>query len=199
MIVTNPQNLSATHPSERDTLKALARGRLSAVDIGTFRGGTAHCLLEAMPNGFVHTIDTFDGRSGGDVISSWPQDALINDVLNNLSEFEGRYAIVIGESLLACQAFKDKSIDLVFIDAGHDYQSVADDIEAWTRKVRRGGILCGHDYDKHVTHYVPPECFEQHAHLDFCAEHLCHPGVVRAVDEAFKEVNHRDSVWWVEL
>ena len=199
MIISNPQNLSATRPNERDTLKSLACMKLVAVDVGTFRGGTAHCLLEVMPHGFVYTIDTFDGRSGGEVIASWPRDKLIEDVHNNLQEFDGRYSIIISESLLACQAFKDQSVDLVFIDAGHDYQSVSEDIKAWLPKVRSGGILCGHDYDKHVTHYVPPICFEQHSHLDFCAEHLCHSGVVRAVDEAFTFVNHRDSVWWVQL
>ncbi len=37
-------------------------------------------------------------------------------------------------------------LDLVYIDADHGYQAVKDDIEAWWPKIRKGGILCGHDF-----------------------------------------------------
>lgn len=53
--------------------------------------------------------------------------------------------------------------DFVFIDAAHSYRAVQQDIALWTRKVRPGGWLGGHDY------------------------HPRFPGVVRAVDEAFGE------------
>lgn len=40
----------------------------------------------------------------------------------------------------------DGTLDFVYIDARHDYQSVLDDLEAWFPKVRPGGIVAGHDY-----------------------------------------------------
>ena len=199
MIITSPQQLSATRPSERETLKWLARGKSVAVDVGTFRGGTAHCLLEAMPKGFVFTIDTFEGRTGGDLIATWPKPILLEDVQMNLAEFDGRCAIVVGESTAFAVAFKDRFADLVFLDAGHDYESVKADINAWLPKIKSGGIICGHDYDRYVSHYIPPECIAKHSHLDFCENHLCHPGVIRAVDEVFRDVKYRDSIWWVEV
>jgi hypothetical protein len=52
--------------------------------------------------------------------------------------------------------------DFVFIDAAHSYEAVRDDIRLWAPKVREGGWLGGHDY------------------------HPSWPGVVRAVDEAFR-------------
>ena len=42
----------------------------------------------------------------------------------------------------------DESLDFVFIDADHKYISICDDIREWAKKVRKGGIVSGHDYYK---------------------------------------------------
>lgn len=57
----------------------------------------------------------------------------------------------------------DEWADFVFIDAAHSYKAVKDDIARWQPKVKPGAWFGGHDY------------------------HPAHPGVVRAVDEAFGE------------
>src|SRR5207253_8367684 len=56
--------------------------------------------------------------------------------------------------------FADASVDFVFIDAGHDFNSVCNDIRVWLPKVKPGGVLAGHDY-----------------------EHPCCPDVSRAVEK----------------
>jgi len=52
-------------------------------------------------------------------------------------------------SVEASQYIADGSLDLVFIDAMHNYEEGKADILAWMPKVRPGGILCGHDYTRH--------------------------------------------------
>lgn len=49
-------------------------------------------------------------------------------------------------SLDAAKDIVDESLDFVFIDADHQYQAVKDDIHVWVKKVKRGGIISGHDY-----------------------------------------------------
>jgi len=49
-------------------------------------------------------------------------------------------------SVEASKEFADGSLDAVYIDAEHDPISVRSDINAWRTKVRKGGILCGHDF-----------------------------------------------------
>ncbi len=44
--------------------------------------------------------------------------------------------------------FEDESLDFVFIDGNHDFEYVVEDICKWTKKVRKGGIVSGHDYVK---------------------------------------------------
>jgi len=67
-------------------------------------------------------------------------------------------------SMDAVKDFEDESLDFVFIDANHDYKWVKEDIEEWSKKVKKGGIVSGHDYS--------PYHFK---------------GVVRAVDEWVKK------------
>jgi hypothetical protein len=49
-------------------------------------------------------------------------------------------------SVEAAQRVPDRSLDFVYIDARHDYDSVLEDLEAWFPKLRPGGIMAGHDY-----------------------------------------------------
>ena len=46
----------------------------------------------------------------------------------------------------AVRSIEEKEIDFVFIDAAHDYESVKKDILAWLPKVKKTGIIAGHDY-----------------------------------------------------
>jgi len=52
-------------------------------------------------------------------------------------------------SMEAINDFLDESLDFVFIDANHDYKWVSEDIREWSKKVRKGGIVSGHDYSDH--------------------------------------------------
>jgi len=54
--------------------------------------------------------------------------------------------IIRGNSVDVAKTFKNGSLDFVFIDANHTYKSVKEDIEAWFPKVRKGGVVSGHDY-----------------------------------------------------
>jgi predicted O-methyltransferase YrrM len=44
--------------------------------------------------------------------------------------------------------FAEKSLDFVFIDGAHDFDNVMLDLVLWSRRVRKGGIIAGHDYDE---------------------------------------------------
>ena len=49
--------------------------------------------------------------------------------------------------------YEDNSLDFVFIDAAHDYESVKKDLNAWYPKVKTGGTIAGHDYHYHCGVY----------------------------------------------
>lgn len=45
----------------------------------------------------------------------------------------------------AADRFEDNECHFVFIDAGHSYESVLKDLNAWYPKVKNNGIFAGHD------------------------------------------------------
>jgi hypothetical protein len=49
-------------------------------------------------------------------------------------------------SMDAVKDFPDRSLDFVYIDANHDIRHVIDDITEWSNKIKKGGIISGHDY-----------------------------------------------------
>lgn len=46
----------------------------------------------------------------------------------------------------ASTLYPNDSVDFVFIDGGHDYDCVKNDIKCWIPKIKKGGIMAGHDY-----------------------------------------------------
>jgi len=54
--------------------------------------------------------------------------------------------IIRKTSMEAVEEFKDNSLDFVYIDANHEFRYIAEDLSEWTKKVRSGGIVSGHDF-----------------------------------------------------
>jgi hypothetical protein len=53
---------------------------------------------------------------------------------------------VLKPSMVAVDDFNDNSLDFVFIDGNHTFEYAVNDIAEWSKKVKPGGIVSGHDY-----------------------------------------------------
>lgn len=122
--------------SEMIWLHLTAQKMNSIVEVGSWKGRSAHALASACP-GKVYLVDNFLGNP-----KEHPE--VEQELRANMSPFKN-VQIIKKSSLEAAQMFKDKSIDMVFIDASHDRKSVYDDIQAWYPKCKT--LLCGHDFD----------------------------------------------------
>jgi hypothetical protein len=78
---------------------------------------------------------------------------------------EGRVEIIRGYSYDALDSFADKSLDFIYIDACHLYDSVLWDLESYLPKLKDGGIISGHDYVDYPFFGVIA------AVNDFCSKH----------------------------
>ena len=62
-----------------------------------------------------------------------------------LQPWENRVKVLQGISWEMANLVEDNSLDFIFIDADHGYDSVKKDIIAWVPKVKRTGLIIGHD------------------------------------------------------
>jgi hypothetical protein len=71
-----------------------------------------------------------------------------NNFYNRLkNKIESKRCIPIQlDSISAATNFMDASVDVIYIDADHSYESVKSDLNIWYPKIRDGGFICGHDY-----------------------------------------------------
>lgn len=54
--------------------------------------------------------------------------------------------IIRKTSMEAVKDFADESLDFVYIDGNHQLKYVIEDLVEWSKKVKVGGIISGHDY-----------------------------------------------------
>ena len=74
----------------------------------------------------------------------WSGDNM-EEVFREKFKGESRLQILKGLSWDMAEFVENGSLDFVFIDADHSEESVKKDIRAWFWKVRKGGLICGHD------------------------------------------------------
>jgi len=72
------------------------------------------------------------------------QDKLYSITKERLAPYDCE--IIRKTSMEAAEDFEDESLDFVYIDGNHSFKYIAEDICEWTKKVRKGGIISGHDY-----------------------------------------------------
>ena len=75
-------------------------------------------------------------------------DSIYEEAKTRLAEFNVEF--VKKMSMDAVKDFNDNSLDFVFIDSNHDFQFVVNDIAEWSKKVKPGGIVSGHDYSGYM-------------------------------------------------
>lgn len=73
------------------------------------------------------------------------QKEIYKKAVKNLSPYKN-VKIIKKMSMDAVNDFEDESLDFVYIDANHILKYAVEDITEWSRKVKKGGIVSGHDY-----------------------------------------------------
>jgi predicted O-methyltransferase YrrM len=147
------------------------------VEVGAWKGkSAAYMAVEIVNSGKNIKFDCVDTWEGDLNEQSHLADehfqthTLFEHFTQNMKPVEHVYTAVRLPSLEAAKLYADQSLDFVFIDAAHDYVNVLADIAAWLPKVKKGGILAGHDFH--------------------------HPPVIQAVNESIVGVKSLGVCWY---
>lgn len=114
-------------------------------EIGVEEGVFSEVLCNSIPGLKLYAIDPWKAYEGyRDHVSQSYLDSIHAATLNRLAPYNVEVMRLF--SAKAVKKFKDNSLDFVYIDANHELPHIMDDICAWEKKVRPGGIVSGHDY-----------------------------------------------------
>lgn len=126
-------------------LYANAADKKVIVEIGCWLGKSTHALLSGCKDGLVYAVDHFKGSPGEPAHKEAATRDMSIEFFKNVGHFQNLCMLKM-DSIEASKLFADKSVDMVFVDGAHDYQSVLADLKAWMPKCN--WLLCGHDHSQ---------------------------------------------------
>lgn len=163
------------------------------VEVGSWKGHSASIISRVLEEkgGQLYCVDHWKGNVGTSGATEAKKKS-IHQVFEYNLKVLGLWDFVTPmtmNSLAASKEFNDGGADFVFLDADHRYKHFKKDLEAWYPKVKRGGIICGHDCEQFYSKATPEEQrgIDEHLELDYYRMGHCHPGVVRGLFDFFND------------
>ncbi len=118
-------------------------------EIGVASGDFSKLICLTNPQVKLYGVDPWKMYDGYfEYKSEAAYDENYKDMLKKMNPYirHKKYVIIRKSSLEALKEIADGSLDFVYIDANHEAPYVQQDLEGWSKKVRSGGIIAGHDY-----------------------------------------------------
>jgi hypothetical protein len=120
-----------------------ARQMESAIELGSWKGKSTHAILSSK----CPSVTAIDHWRGSQFEPEAHAEAKTNSVFEefkrNTKGFDN-LKIVEADINEAVKNIPDKSVDMIFVDCGHTYEEVKNDIKKWKNKAKI--VICGHDY-----------------------------------------------------
>jgi hypothetical protein len=122
-------------------------GYIKGAEIGVEKGYYSEVLCKANPKLHLDSIDAWKSYKG---YQDHTNQAKLDSFYTASQKLLAPYDCTLFRefSMDAVKHFADKYFDFVYIDAAHDFLNVTQDIAMWSKKVRLGGIVAGHDYKR---------------------------------------------------
>jgi hypothetical protein len=123
-------------------------GYRRGVEVGVFKGHYSEVLLDANPDLELFCVDPWQMYVGYDERQYRKNPNLMRDAYREaLDKLTHRNTHILRQSSMdAVKLFGESELDFCYIDGNHEFRHVADDIGEWSKRVKRGGIIAGHDF-----------------------------------------------------
>lgn len=149
--MTFPLILPSPEIWHRDDLPLLCNWRklYRCVEVGVDRGNWSRLFLDRFPQ-IKEWWGVDDWSAYGEMNFDREADYLM--AVANIQPHSPRAKLIRASSAAAASCFGPGSVDFVYVDAAHDFDSVATDLWAWWPTISDHGILAGHDWTDHPHH-----------------------------------------------
>jgi predicted O-methyltransferase YrrM len=121
------------------------------VELGSWTGrSAAYCAVELINRnklGEFYCVDTWKGEAAIAYDPATVQD-LKKIFRHNVKPVLKHIKMLSMISWNAARRFNNNSVDFCYVDAGHSYEAVTNDLTAWWPKLRAGSMFAGDDYTK---------------------------------------------------
>jgi len=116
------------------------------VEVGVASGEYSRVLLDTNPQMELYGVDPWVPYPGyHDYQKESTFEKMYQETLKVTEGFDN-YHIIKKFSVDAVKDFKDGSVDFIYLDGNHSGEAVKEDIETWMPKMKKGGIMSGHDF-----------------------------------------------------
>jgi len=120
-------------------------GYRSGAEIGVERGKYSERICRQNPGVFLLCVDTWAVYEGSrHRLPQEKHDRIYAEARARLAPLNTK--MVRGFSMDVVRDIPIESLDFVYIDANHAFDYVMQDIIEWSKRVRSGGIVAGHDF-----------------------------------------------------
>lgn len=128
-------------------------GFKAGVELGVERGMYSIELLDRIPGVTLYCVDAWTVYRGyREHVTQPKMESLLAETMERLADRD--VVVIRGWSTEVAATFEDGSLDFVYIDANHELSHVVNDLTAWVPKVRKGGVVAGHDYIRRTSPHV---------------------------------------------
>lgn len=115
------------------------------VEIGTAEGFTTEYLLSTVSTLKLTGVDPYPQYIDWD--DNQPNaEGNKQELMRKTLPYRDRYTHIYATSDDAVDMFEDNSLDFVFVDGLHTYEQVLKDCQNYWKKIKKGGLLIGHDF-----------------------------------------------------
>ena len=161
---------------DRPSLRLLiGRENLVGAEIGVYKGRNALEILSYLDIKRLYLIDNWSRKYG-----MGKENCKIH-----LADWLEKIVFLHGRSEKMAKEINEK-LDFVYVDGGHTYEQVRMDLIEYWPKIKKGGLICGHDYQggkPRGVNQAVDEFFTKQRKLE--------------VQSGFCEISKRHKAWWV--
>lgn len=123
-----------------------SKSELIGVEVGVFEGANGKSILDTLNMERLFLVDPYEDYEGNDD-NGESYEKCLKVARKVLWHYRDKITWVRLKSEDALGGIPNR-LDFVYIDGNHSYEYVKRDLKDYYKKIKKGGLLCGHDINK---------------------------------------------------